>query len=77
MLLPQALLLFTTLRAKRASHVLHVHEQPFEAVALSLRRFDEAAKVAGRKTPPLEHFLALVGTLATEGDSDEASEPGG
>ena len=36
--------------------------RPFAAEAIRLRRYDEAGKVAGARTPPLEHFLAIART---------------
>lgn len=35
-------------------------QEPFFADAVRLRHWDEAAKVAGFETPPLEHFLRYV-----------------
>ena len=34
--------------------------KPFAAEALRVRRWDDAAKVAGAKTPPLEHYLKVA-----------------
>lgn len=36
---------------------------PFAADALTLRRYDDAAKVPGAKTPGLEHFARLLDDL--------------
>ncbi len=36
---------------------------PYAQDALQLRRWDEAAKVCGRSTPPLFHYLALLAEL--------------
>lgn len=38
--------------------------QPFAADAVRLRRWDDAAKVAGRATPPLAHFLTIAERIA-------------
>lgn len=38
--------------------------QPFAAEAVRLRRYDDAAKVPGKTTPPLAHFMDLARTLA-------------
>ena len=38
--------------------------QPFAADAVRLRRWDEAAKVPGSPTQPLNHYLALVASCA-------------
>ena len=35
-------------------------EQPFAQQALQLRRWDDAAKEPGKKTPPLAYYLALL-----------------
>jgi phosphonate degradation associated HDIG domain protein len=35
-------------------------ERPFFRAALRLRRWDDAAKVVGLETPPLEHFLPYI-----------------
>jgi phosphonate degradation associated HDIG domain protein len=35
--------------------------KPYAKDAMRLRRWDDAAKVAGRKTPPLQHYLAIAG----------------
>lgn len=35
---------------------------PFAADALALRRWDDAARHAGLKTPPLDHYLSLLRT---------------
>ncbi|WP_419183409.1 hypothetical protein [Ralstonia solanacearum] len=34
--------------------------RPYAADALCLRRWDDLAKVAGRPTPDLSHFLAVA-----------------
>jgi phosphonate degradation associated HDIG domain protein len=36
---------------------------PFADDAIRLRRWDEAAKLTGRTTPPLDHYRALLGGL--------------
>ena len=38
--------------------------KPYAKEAMRLRRWDDAAKVAGRETPPLAHYLAVVGRCA-------------
>jgi predicted HD phosphohydrolase len=38
---------------------------PHCAAAVRLRRWDDAAKVVGLATPPLEHFAAFVDRSAT------------
>jgi phosphonate degradation associated HDIG domain protein len=38
--------------------------QPYAAEAMRLRRWDDHAKVAGRVTPPLEHYLAMARRVA-------------
>ncbi len=38
--------------------------QPFAAEAVRLRRYDDAAKVPGKTTPPLAHFMGLARSLA-------------
>jgi len=40
--------------------------QPYAEEALRLRRWDDLAKIAGRETPPLEHYLTLVRRVATQ-----------
>lgn len=42
--------------------------QPHAAAAVSLRRYDEAAKVPGAATPDLDHFLALAGDCLVRGE---------
>ena len=37
--------------------------QPYAADAVRLRRWDERAKVAGKSTPPLSHYLGIAATL--------------
>jgi len=37
---------------------------PFAADAVRLRGWDEAAKIAGARTPELEYFRALLDSLA-------------
>ena len=37
--------------------------QPYAADAVRLRRWDDLAKVAGRRTPPLSHYLQLAATV--------------
>lgn len=34
--------------------------EPFQAEAVKLRRWDDAAKVVGQATPPMGHYLALL-----------------
>jgi phosphonate degradation associated HDIG domain protein len=38
--------------------------QPYAHDAVRLRRWDDQAKVAGRATPPLDHYLAIVAAVA-------------
>ena len=38
--------------------------QPFAAEAVRLRRYDDAAKVPGKTTPPLAHFMGMAQALA-------------
>ncbi len=40
--------------------------QPFAQEAIRLRRYDDLAKVPGRATPPLQHYLALMERVATQ-----------
>jgi len=37
--------------------------EPFATEALALRRWDDAAKQSGKKTPPLDYYLALLQEL--------------
>jgi phosphonate degradation associated HDIG domain protein len=37
--------------------------QPFAQEAIRLRRYDDAAKVAGRETPAFEHFMRTLATV--------------
>jgi phosphonate degradation associated HDIG domain protein len=47
-----------------AEEVQHFRQNPFAEAAVALRRWDEEAKVAGLKTPGLEHFRPhLAATL--------------
>ena len=39
-------------------------ERPFAREAMRLRRWDDAAKVAGKATPPLEHYLESAARCA-------------
>ena len=39
---------------------LAFEKEPYAKEALDLRRWDDAAKVPGRTTPPLEHYLGLM-----------------
>jgi predicted HD phosphohydrolase len=39
-------------------------EQPFATDAIRLRCLDDRAKVPGKRTPPLAHFIALLATIA-------------
>jgi phosphonate degradation associated HDIG domain protein len=43
-----------------AAEAAHFIAQPFAGDAVRLRRWDDFAKVAGRPTPDLEHFLEIV-----------------
>ena len=38
--------------------------KPYAKDAMRLRRWDDAAKVQGKATPPLAHYLAIVGRCA-------------
>jgi phosphonate degradation associated HDIG domain protein len=38
--------------------------RPFAADAIRVRRWDDAAKVAGQPTPPLSHYLAIAARCA-------------
>jgi predicted HD phosphohydrolase len=38
--------------------------QPFAADAVRLRRWDDLAKSAGKRTPPLSHYLQIAGGVA-------------
>jgi phosphonate degradation associated HDIG domain protein len=40
--------------------------RPFAREAMRLRRWDDAAKLPGRATPPLEHFLAVAARCVRE-----------
>jgi predicted HD phosphohydrolase len=40
-------------------------EQPHAADAVRLRCWDDAAKVAGRRTPSLRHFLDIAAGICT------------
>lgn len=41
---------------------------PHAGDAVALRRWDDLAKVPGRKTPPLGHYLTLIESLRTQHD---------
>lgn len=43
--------------------VAHFMSLPHAREALQLRRWDEAAKLTGRLTPPLAHYLGVLATL--------------
>jgi len=43
--------------------------RPGARAALRLRRWDDAAKVGGLRTPPLAHFLAVAARAALPPDS--------
>jgi phosphonate degradation associated HDIG domain protein len=47
-----------------AAHADAFIAQPFAADAVRLRCWDDLAKVAGRATPSLEHYLTLVASVA-------------
>lgn len=38
-------------------------EEPFAADAVALRRLDDRAKVPGKNTPPLDHYVPMVESL--------------
>ncbi|MES2610911.1 MAG: phosphonate degradation HD-domain oxygenase [Pseudomonadota bacterium] len=40
--------------------------QPFAHEAIRLRRYDDLAKVPGRATPPLPHYLALLERVSSQ-----------
>jgi [1-hydroxy-2-(trimethylamino)ethyl]phosphonate dioxygenase len=40
--------------------------RPYSADAIAIRRWDEAAKVVGLKTPPIEHFRAAAEAVRRE-----------
>jgi [1-hydroxy-2-(trimethylamino)ethyl]phosphonate dioxygenase len=53
-----------------------VHEfetQPFAQEAVRLRRWDDAAKIAGLPTPSLEHFLGYVEKVALSTEDTDAT----
>lgn len=39
--------------------------KPYASDAMSLRRWDDLAKAPDRKTPSVEHYMALVGKIST------------
>lgn len=47
-----------------AAQAAEFRAQPYAEEALRLRRWDDLAKVAGCKTPPLEHYLEVVRRVA-------------
>lgn len=47
--------------------------RPFAHDAIRLRRWDDLAKVPGRRTPPLDHYLALLGELREPGHAGTGS----
>ena len=49
---------------------------PYAEEALSLRRFDDAAKAPGQRTPPLAYYLALIEPLRQRRLAAEALELG-
>lgn len=48
-------------------------DKPFAEEAVELRRWHDAAKAAGKRTPDLAHFLGVVGQvmLAAGGSGSE------
>lgn len=42
------------------AEVRQFEQLPFFQVAVQLRRFDDAAKIVGFKTPPVDHFVPLI-----------------
>ncbi len=40
--------------------------QPHASAALQLRRWDDLAKIPGKRTPPLDYYLSLLETLMQE-----------
>jgi phosphonate degradation associated HDIG domain protein len=48
--------------------------RPFAAQAARLRLWDDAAKVAGKRTPPLSHYLAYARAVALDGDGRPGPE---
>lgn len=49
-----------------AAEQAEFRRRPHFAAAVALRRFDDAAKVPHLPTPPLEHFAALIDSVAAE-----------
>lgn len=49
--------------------------QPFAQEALRLRRYDDLAKVPGLPTPPLDHYMALLQSLALAGAAAGVAAP--
>lgn len=47
-----------------AEEVRRFRENPHGAAAVSLRRWDDLAKVAGLLTPPLDHFVPYIAAAA-------------
>ncbi len=48
---------------------------PHSKAAISLRRFDDAAKVVGLETPPLEHFAEHIESVLAMGHRGTAAWP--
>jgi phosphonate degradation associated HDIG domain protein len=49
---------------------------PYAEEAVSLRRFDDAAKTPGQRTPPLAYYLALLAPMRMQHATAEALELG-
>ncbi len=49
-----------------SGEVVRFSANPLLDTILKVRRFDDGGKVQGRKTPDLEHYLAVVGELLGE-----------
>ena len=45
--------------------------QPYAAEAVRLRRYDDSAKVPGKATPPLAHYMRIAHALAGEAQPHE------
>lgn len=52
--------------AYSAEEAAQFASQPFAHEAIRLRRYDDSAKVAGRETPAVEHFLATLAAVAEQ-----------
>jgi predicted HD phosphohydrolase len=64
--------------AYSVEQAVHFASQPFAQEAIRLRRYDDAAKVAGRETPAFEHFMRTLATVTARhalASQSTAAEP--